>query len=235
MDWYTEKGSALRWPIYAHLVLWTFVLVIGVLLVLVNPSMSIVPAVGIMGLIVTVALLGIGFRTGIRVGEDGIRIGAVNHVRRRPRRNLPWADAQRKEVFTCPWSAVRRAAVVTDKATLKAAGKLRLPPVTRGGRRVLPLGVLWAPFTKAALLIEVDPRQAVFPEFREPDLKRPLFRPYHSALARPSAIWYVPTRRPAELRAILARHVAPASASASAGSALNTHSYLFEKEDVTLP
>jgi hypothetical protein len=220
---YAEKGSALRWPYYFHPVLWTCVLAIGVAGLILNPGLAFVPAIGTVALVISAVIIGANFRTGIQVSADGIRIGAVSHGRRRPRRNLPWGDAQRKEVFFCPWNAVLRAAVVTDRTTLKDAGRLRGPAVK--------LGVLWAPFAKAALLIQIDPRYAVFPQFREPDEKRPIFRAYHPGPFHPSPIWYAPTKRPEELRAVLAQHVAPARYESS----LSTHPYLFEKEDVTLP
>lgn len=140
-------------------------------------------------------------RTGIQLSADGIRIGAVSRVRRRRRGDLPWGSAQRGEVFFCPWDGVQRAMVVTDAGALKEAGGLRKPPVR--------LGVLWAPFAKAALLIEIDKRRAVFPEFREPDWSRPFFRPYHPGPFSQSRIWYAPTRRPELLRLALARY-APA-------------------------
>jgi hypothetical protein len=181
---YAENGAALRWPYYFHLVLWGLVLAAGVAAAAVtdNPNWSFPIAVGIFGEMFAGVIIGANFRTGIQVSEDGIRIGAVSHVRRRPRQNLPWGDAQRKEVFFCPWNAVHRAAVVTDRATLKDAAGLRSPAVK--------LGVLWAPFAKAALLIEVDPRYAIFPRFREPDEKRPIFRAYDPGPYHLSPIWY---------------------------------------------
>jgi hypothetical protein len=180
---YAENGSALRWPYYMHLVLLGLVLIAGVVAAAVtgDPVWSLPIAVGISGEMFAGVIIGANFRTGIQVRGDGIRIGAVSHERRRSRRSLPWGDAQRKEVFFCPWDGVHRAAVVTDRATLKAAGRLRSPGVK--------LGVLWAPFAKAALVLEIDPRYAVFPQFREPDEKRPIFRTYHPGPFRPSAIW----------------------------------------------
>lgn len=218
---YSERGCALRWPLFFHLVLWACVLVIGVPLITINPSMSFVPAIGTLGVLVTVVIIAANFRTGIEISADGIRIGAVNHTRKQPRRSLPWGDAQRKEVFFCPWNAVQRAAVVTDRTALKSAGRLRNPGVK--------LGVLWAPFAKAALVIEIDPRSAVFPEFREPDQKRPIFRPYHPGPFTPSSIWYAPTKRPDDLRRVLAQHVAPPGPD----TGLSTHPYLFDQADVT--
>lgn len=222
---YAEDGTALRWPYYFHLVLWGLVLAASVAAAAVtdDPNWSFPIAAGYIGELFAGVIFLMNFRTGIQVSGDGIRIGAVSRVRRRPRRNLPWGNAQRKEVFFCPWNAVHRAAVVTDRTTLKDAGRLRNPAVK--------LGVLWAPFAKAALLIEIDPRYAVFPQFREPDEKRPFFRACHPGPFRRSLIWYAPTKRPEELRAVLARHVAPPRYESS----LSTHPYLFEKEDVTLP
>jgi hypothetical protein len=196
---YAEDHSAIRWPYYFHSLLWPLVLVVTVAAAAVtgNPNWAWPIAVGIAG-----TLLGTGFTSkmwpvGIRVGGDGIRIGGVRG-RPRPRKSPPWADYQRRQVLFCPWDAVRRAAVITDKPALRDARSL-----SRQG--VIRLGVLSAPFTRAALLIEVDPDRVVLPEFREQDIDRPFWRPAHMAPVEVSAVWYVPTRHPDALRAALAQ------------------------------
>jgi hypothetical protein len=90
-------------------------------------------------------------------------------------------------MFFCPWNAVYRAAVITDRTTLKDTARLR--------SRAVKLGVLRAPFAKAALLIEIDPRYASFPQFREPADKRPIFRAHHPVPFHPSPLRYAPTKR----------------------------------------
>ena len=201
---YAENHSAMRWPYAFHIAFWACVLIAGVawLSVGANFGVAIVAAVGTIGLLSSLVITRIMWPTGIQVSTDGIRIGGIGR-RRRPGRDLPWGDAQRKQVFFCPWDAVRRAAVVTDQATLRNAADLR-----KG--RAVKLGVLWAPFARAALLIEVDPRAAVIPEFRPPDTERPFFRSAHMTGNELSPVWYVPTKRPEALGTLLAQHVGPA-------------------------
>ena len=213
---YSENHSAMRWPYAFHLVLWACVLIAGVAALSIAPNfgVAIVAAAGTIGLLSTLALTRIAWPTGIQVSDDGIRIGGVSRVRR-PGRDLPWGDAQRKQVFCCPWDGVRRAAVVTDRATLRDAAGLR-----KG--RAVKLGVLWAPFARAVLLIEVDPRAVVIPEFRPPDTERPFFRSGHMVGNELSPVWYVPTRRPEALRAVLAQHVTPGRSDSRLPSFLRT-------------
>lgn len=198
---YAENRSAIRWPYYIHFAVWLVVLVAGIWMTSVNPSMSFVMAAGFIGVLFTVALAVKNWPTGIRVSADGIRIGGVGLHPRPARKNLPWADWQRRHVFFCPWEGVRRVAVITDKAGLQETRKLN----TRDRIRI---GALTGPFTRAALLIEIDPDRVIRPEFRESDTKQQFWRYSHLAEVEPSPVWYVPTRRPDALRAVLAQHVA---------------------------
>lgn len=223
---YTEDHSAVRWPYYFHSVFWPIVLVVTVVAAAVtgNPDWALPIAIGIAG-----TLLGIGFTSkvwpvGIRVGGDGIRIGAVRGGPR-PRKNPPWADYQRRQVLFCPWDAVRRTAVITDKPALRDARSLSRQSVIR-------LGVLSAPFTRAALLIEVDPDRVVLPEFREPDTDRPFWRPAHTTPVEVSPVWFVPTRHPGALRTALAQQ-APSSGDRSDPRLPSHLRLLLERGDVS--
>jgi hypothetical protein len=198
---YAEDHSAIRWPYYLHDVLWPLVLGVTVAAAAVtgNPDWAWPMTAGIVGTSLGIASSVRMWPVGIRIGADGIRIGAVRS-RPRPRQQPPWADYQRRQVLFCPWEAVRRAAVITDRRALRDARSL-------SSRDVIRLGVLSGPFTRAALLIEVDPDRVGLPRFREPDIDRPFWRPAHMAPVEVSPVWLVPTRHPAALRAALAQQV----------------------------
>jgi hypothetical protein len=221
---YSENHSAIRWPYYFHLVLWVLVVAASVVATIINgnPNWAWPVTIGLSGTILGTVITVMMWPTGIRVSVDGIRIGGVSRARR-PSRGLPWGDGQRKQVFFCPWDGVRRAAVVTDRARLRDAADLRRGPGVK-------LGVLWAPFARAALLIEIDPRAVVVPEFRPPDSERPFFRPAHLVGNALSPVWYVPTRHPEALRAVLAQHVGPGHSDPRLPSFLRT---LLEQSEVS--
>lgn len=197
---YAEDHSAIPWQYAAHIIGWLPVLVIGIAMSAINPSMSFVMVAGMIGVLLPAAFAVKMWPVGIRVGGDGIRIGGVR-LRPKPRKNPPWAFYQHRQVLFCPWDAVRRIAVVTDKSGLRDARSLR-------GRQgeLIRIGVLTGPFTRAALLIETDPERVVTPEFREPQTERPLWTPPHMESVELSPVWYVPTRRPGALRAALSQH-----------------------------
>jgi hypothetical protein len=222
---YAEDHSAVRPPYFVQAACWLVVLVVGIIATAVNPGLAIIFAVGLIGSVVMITLIVKARPVGIRVGGDGIRIGGVRRAAGRAGSALPWADHQRKQVLFAPWESVRRVAVITDKSALRDARSL-----SRQG--VIRLGVLSAPFTRAALLIEVDPDRVVLPEFREPDTDRSFWRPAHMALVEVSPVWYVPTRHPGALRAALAQQ-APSFGDRS-DSRLPSHlRLLLERGDVS--
>lgn len=198
--WYAEDRCAVRWPLSAQLVFWSVVFVAGNVLVwgTWDPNWSLVLAIGFAGVAFSVILLAGNWPTGIRIGADGIRIGGVRRTHVRPAR-LPHAGSQRKQVFFCPWDAVRRVEVITDRARLPGRRDASL-----GG--VLQLGVFWAPFSRAVLEMHVDPRGVGIPEFRPPDEGRSWFKVSDVTQYELSAVWSVPTRRPDALRAVLSEH-----------------------------
>lgn len=221
---YSEDRSALRWPYLALLVLWLLLFALGAALMTAwaNPVAALMMAVGILGFCSTATLAALVWPVGIRIDDDGIRIGGVRRTRR-PDRALPWADHQRSEVLRVPWQAVRRAAVVTDKPSIREAGDLR-----KGA--AIKLGVLWSPFARSVLLVEVDPDRVVLPKFREQDIDRPFWRPAHRAPVHLSPVWYVPTRRPDALRTVLAQHAV--AVGGQADPSLPAHlRRLFERAD----
>jgi hypothetical protein len=198
---YAEDRSAIRWPCYFHLVIWPLLLIslIAAEATFGNADWSFLMAVATCGTLLATTFALKNWPVGIRIGGDGIRIGAV---RRQPKPGKqPWADYQRWQTLFVPWNAVRRAAVITDKSGLRDARLL-------SKRNITKVGVLTAPFTRAALLIEVDPDRVVVPEFHEPHERRPMWTLGHMTPFELSPVWYVPTRHPAELRSVLAQHAA---------------------------
>lgn len=198
---YAEDRSAIRWPYYFCITLFAVLLIASVIpgVITDDPNWSAPMVITFMALVLSVAFAIQNWPVGIRVDSGGIRIGAVRRKPNRPGRQ-PWSDYQRWQEMFAPWEAVRSIAVIEDKAGLRDARKL-------GNRYMNRVGVLTAPFTRAVLLIEVDPAHAVVPDFREPDEKLPFFRPGHRTPFMTSPVWYVPTRRPDALRQTLVQHI----------------------------
>jgi hypothetical protein len=152
----------------------------------------------------------------ILIDDDGIRIGGLRRSTRRARKGareypeLP--TKQRRQVFFCPWEAVQRVEVVTDRAELK---KLRRAAEDVGFRHsmTVALGRLWSPQMRAALVINLDPDRAVFPRFLErgEEVKRPTGTSTTKRDSFRSPVWIAPTRHPDQLRAALERHGVPVS------------------------
>jgi hypothetical protein len=210
MTAYAEDHSALRWPL----------LLSGLGIPLLSAAfvaLSVITRVWAFAVVVAVAapllwggtygvLLMYVWPTGIRLDDSGVRIGGVRWADRHPgrrRRRRPVAPGQRYWVFSCPWDGVRAITVITDPAVLKELHR-RSWGGRRAGLRTL-LGVLGAPYMRAALVIKVDLRQATFPHFSD---KRGLlygFVPAPGSIQRrePWPYWAVPTRRPDQLWAAL--------------------------------
>lgn len=224
---YAEKHSAIRWPYYLHLAVWGIALAAGIVAQAVtgDAALACVPmGLGFFGFFITLIFIWQNWPVGIRTGADGIRIGAVHRKPDSPG-SQPWSDYQRWHELAAPWDAVRQVAVITDKPGLRDARMLARQKVNR-------VGVLTAPFTRAALLIEVDPARVVVPDFHEPHEKLPVFRLGHLTPFEESPVWYVPTRHPEELRAALAQH----AGSISGQTDRYLPSYLrllFDRADVT--
>lgn len=225
---YVEDRCAIRWPYYFHMVLWGTLLgvFIAAEVAIDDPDLSVPVTLSFFGVVLTLSFALKNWPVGIRVGGDGIRIGAVRR-RPDPPGNQPWADYQRWHTMFAPWDTVRRIAVITDRPSLRNARLLR-------GRDINRVGVLTTPFTRAALLIEIDPDRAVVPDFHEPHDKLPLWRLGHLTPFEASPVWYVPTRRPAQLRAALTQYAAFIGGTSS--PRLPAHlRLLLERGDVTRP
>lgn len=206
---YAEDHSAIRWPYYLHLAVWIIVLAAAIAAGAItgDPDWSALLTVGICGLVFVVTFLWKNWPVGIQVGGDGIRIGAVRR-RPGPPGKQPWSDYQRWHQLHAPWDAVRRVAVITDKKDLRDARLLDKRNINR-------IGVLTAPFARAALLIEIAPSRVTVPDFRERDEKVPMVRLGHLTPFEGSPVWYVPTRRPDALRQALIQHAGSFSGQSS--------------------
>lgn len=143
--------------------------------------------------------------TGIRIDQDGVRIGNVGSPDAN-RRHTPAPSFQAYRVFAVTWPGVLSMRVVRDRQELRQLTRTsRRAPTTgikeRGGAAVgFYLGMLTPPLLRAALVLEVDEQYATFPEFR-----------VHQAAAiatsqvgTRSRTWVTPTRRPERLAEIVA-------------------------------
>jgi len=207
---YAEDRCALRWPLVGWGLVAPAALVFGaaVLGVVVSPYWFIaVPVVPLFApFLIGVALLYRNWPTAIRLDDAGVHIGALRSARR-----TPTVTHQNWGLFSCPWSGVGALTVVTDPAELR---RIRTAPEywTLSNRWGKPqamtrcmLGVLTAPFMRAALLVEVDPAQARVPETRAATFfpnrgDRPLRT---TVTPVPGTVWVAPTRHPDRLRRAL--------------------------------
>ncbi|HEX5116990.1 MAG TPA: hypothetical protein VFW65_17500 [Pseudonocardiaceae bacterium] len=142
--------------------------------------------------------------TGIRIDADGVRIGNV----RRPdanRRHAPAPSFQAYRLFSVPWAGVLEMRVVRDPRELRAFAKASRRASTKGvkarsGVAVgFYLGMLTPPLMRAALVVEIDPEYATFPEFRT----RQAVAVATSQVGTRSRTWVAPTRRPDQLAEVV--------------------------------
>lgn len=215
---YSEDHCALRRPLVLNGLCWPLLLVGSFICLLVtkNTGFMLGFIVGVIGnLTLGGLMLGQDWPIGIRVGTAGVRIGGIRRAERRAARQrqeprqAPRARTQRRQVFSCPWEAVQRIEVVTDRREIRKYAKLgrnvgdtRLEVATRTMR----LGLLTSPYMRALLVINVDlaaPGTHI-PEFRPPDEQRYWFKPSAPQRFAPYPVWVAPTRHPQELKAALA-------------------------------
>lgn len=207
---YAEDHCGLWWPLLSQAILWPLLLVVSIVIVVItrNPDLFFLPAITLLGTWFGIIAVAINRPTGIRVTTDGVCVGGVRrahqhaHGRQSPH-ELPPASAQRTQLFCCPWPAIQDLEVITDRGEVRKLAK------TRHNDGLLPLGKLWAPFMKAALVIQVDLRHASVPEFRPPDTRRSWFKVSRPGAFVVSPVWFAPTRHPAALRAALAERNEP--------------------------
>jgi hypothetical protein len=213
---YREPRSALNLPfLLASLVIPVAVLAVLVVVTIATPNG--IPA-ALTGPAIVLVLVGsaLAYRcwpTGIKVDKHGIAIGAVTT----PERDLKWRKPtvyhQAWGVYSCPWQSVHNARVVTNKTELRELAKspAYYTLTNRWGARSAmtrcQIGVLTAPFMRAALVVDVYPSGITATEVR-PGKAYSVARGYLPRLIRPelSPTWVVPTRKPEELEHALAHH-----------------------------
>lgn len=199
---YAEDHCGLRWPLTLQAIGWPILLIAtsAVFFIDGNASLSFLPGIALAGTIFAIIATVISRPVGIRITTNGISIGGVHrqHVHHSPGTGLlPPATAQRKEVFSCPWSAIQHIEVVTGRDQIKELARYR----SDHGR--LRVGAQWTPFMKAALVLQVDLTEASVPQFRPPDTQRHWFKASRPDPYSISPSWYAPTRHPAKLRQVL--------------------------------
>lgn len=204
---YLEKHSAFN----GRFVAWFLVVpnvVMAVLLALSFYWAAVAGAVGAVGfvLIITWTMAYRNWPTGIRIDDDGVRVGAVSSRRAERRTRKIGAVHEAWGLFFCPRDGVLAITVVTDSGELdriRQSGAL-VAPTNRWGKPVgsrLHKGVLTGPFMRAALVVQVDPARATVPATyasRFYSNRPPEWRSKDAGLE--GAIWIVPTRRGEELR-----------------------------------
>jgi hypothetical protein len=197
---YVEKRAALGW----RLVVVTgigpvVVLAAAIVLTTITAAWSLLIAAAFLYMLFALPFFYRNWPTGIRLDETGVRIGSTERRVRVTRQN--------RGAFEVPWRGVTGIRVVTERGELKRIRTSRelftLSNHWGKSRHVTKcmLGVLTAPLMRAALVVELYPGDATFPE-TEPAWFFPnqIGRPFRVKLAGyPSATWVAPTRRAGEL------------------------------------
>lgn len=209
---YSEDRVALTWPLLALGVATPAVLAAGFV---VGVAGGVAPLWGVTAPLLVLCLQfwgGLALRnwpTGIRLTATELRIGAVRSAR--AGRRTPTVTHQNWALFTCPLAGVRSMTVETDPAAIRRIG--RSPEYftlsNRWGKpremRTCKLGVLTAPFMRAALVVELDGGWAHFPTTRPASFfPNAPGRPFRTRLVpEESLTWVVPTRHRERLRAAI--------------------------------
>jgi len=155
--------------------------------------------------------------TGIQITPEGVAIGGIRFAERhslKARRRRAVVPLQHSQVFSCPWNGIREIYVEEDRRWLRKAARRAVY-----GRGRTELGNLSVRWMRAALVMRVDLRVAALPEIRRTGYSiwsEILFDEEPSSIWNQwrfwrqtgsgfhQELWIAPTRRPAELRAVLA-------------------------------
>ncbi len=205
---YLEARSALNGPLLAGGLLGPAAaeiacLVLGV--VLRQPWFFVIMGWLVVPIMIWTSLLYRNWPTGIRFDASAISIGAVGSAR--AARRIPTVNHQGWVLFSCPWPAVADIRVVTDRAELRRMKNTpRYYTLTnrwsrKRGMDHCHLGVLAAPFMRAALVIDIDPLAVTVPRVRPARFYTNFTDGQYSHLVQPrlSPTWVVPTRHPEAL------------------------------------
>lgn len=210
---YQEVRSALNWPLltYGMIIPVAAEILLLVLVISVSPgAFSAIAGAMLVPIMIYISLLYRNWPTGIRIDETGISIGAIRSARATSRK--PTVNHQAWGVFTCPWSSVVSARVVTNPAELR---ELKTSPryytlTNRWGSKLdmthCNIGVLTSPFIRAALVVEVFPSGVAATTIRPARFFNNFKNGYFSRRVPPqmSATWVAPTRNPEDLSQALA-------------------------------
>jgi hypothetical protein len=206
---YAEDRAAVRWPMVVLGALTPLACVVAFVIGVVFGTGALWSgaAVGLcFSLMFGTAFLYRNWPTGIRITGDELRIGAVRSPRAAMRK--PTVTHQTWGLFTVPLTAVRGMTVETDRAAIR---RIKQSPQyftlsNRYGKSrdvgTCKLGVLTAPFMRAALVVELDAGWARFPSTRRASFfPNAIGRPFRTFLTpEESLTWIVPTRHPERLR-----------------------------------
>jgi hypothetical protein len=213
---YQEARTALNWPLLTCGLFAPVAaeIVFLVLAVTVNPvwvvAMVVLPFFA--PVLIYISLLYRNWPTGIRIDATAISIGAVGSSR--ATRRTPTVNHQSWGLFTCPWSGVEGARVVTDRAEVRRLKTSSLHYTLNnrwGTARTMThcnIGVLTSPFMRAALVLDIDPTAVTATPVRPARFYSNFKNGRFSRLLRPelSSTWIVPTRDPEALRRALEDH-----------------------------
>jgi hypothetical protein len=215
---YTERRAALGWRLVVVAGIGPVVaLAVAILLTVASAKASLLIAAAVLYMIFALPLAVRNWPTGIRLDDRGVHIGGSRAKTRVTRQN--------QGAFECPWRGVTDIRVVTDPKELKWMRTSR-ELFTLSNHWGKPhdvtkcmLGVLTAPLMRAALVIELYPGDATFPETRPAwFFPNQLGRSFRVELPGcPSSTWIAPTRRPGELKAWLQEMEGPGSGSRRSG------------------
>lgn len=222
---YTEDGCARGWQIYTAPGL-AILLLIGAAVGIATGNAGL--AVGLLALFLVVGFLAgtglmIRWPLGIRMDEHGVRIGGVHRDERHPgkvrRRDKPLRGFTRAlHVYACPWPAVRRVAVLSERSDISLACRRRTPSAngpwwSASGAEAWAPGKFASPTAKGLLVLEVDPAEADFQRFRPPRRAAAvmadfggyydLAETFGTRSENKTMVWVIPTRHPERLRAAL--------------------------------
>lgn len=211
---YQERHSALRWPLLAcGLGAPVAGVMVGLLFAVAVNRQWIIAAVALpffAPFAISIGLLYRNWPTGIRIDRSTVTIGAIGSSR--AVRRTPTVSHQAWAVFTCPLANVRSARVVTDPREIRLLKKSpQYYTLTNrwGGRLAMThcrLGVLSAPFMRAALVLDFDAAEGTEPKVRPARYYTNGKGGRMSVVIKPAPghTWVVPTRHPERLRRALA-------------------------------
>jgi hypothetical protein len=216
---YTEKRAALGWRLVAAAGVGPFlVLAAGIVLTTTGAAWSLLISAALLYMIFALPLFYRNWPTGIRLDDQSVHIGARSRKVR--------VTHQNQGDFEVPWRGVTDIRVVTDPKELKRIRTSRelftLSNHWGKSRDITKcmLGVLTAPLMRAALVVELYPGDATFPETTPASFfPNRIGRPFRVELpGYPSATWIAPTRKPEALATYLRnREAGPGNGSRRSG------------------